>query len=80
MPKRLGLEVDQRVLDRGDRLLVDAARRLAGHAVQEGGDLLDRPRVHADQPLAQPADDAGQALGAVSLHELRPADQALVGA
>ncbi len=77
--ERLRLDVHQGVLDGGDRLLVDAVGGLAGQAVQEGGDLLDRPRVHADQPLAQPPDDAAQALGAEILHELRPADQAVVG-
>ncbi len=77
--ERLCLDVDEGVLDRGDRLLVDAVGGLPGQAVQEGGDLLDWPRIHADQPLAQSPDDAAQALGAEILHELRPADQAVVG-
>ena len=76
----LRLQVHQRVLDRGDRLLRDTADRLARHAVQIGGDLLHRPRIPANQLLAELADHAGEAGRAVPFHELRPADKALVGA
>ena len=46
---------------RGDRLLCDATHRLARDAVQIGGDLLHRPRVPADQLLAEFADHAAEA-------------------
>ncbi len=78
--ERLGLQVHQRVLDRGDRLLVDPAGRRAGHAVEERGVPLDRARVLPDQARRQAGDDLPQPLRAVGLHELRPADQAGIGA
>ena len=77
--ERLGLDVDQRVLDRGDRHRVDAAGGLPGRGVEIGRVALDRPRVLPDQPLAELADDAGQPLRAIALHVFRPADDALVG-
>ena len=33
--QRLGLDVDERIFDRGDRHLVDAARRLPGRRVEK---------------------------------------------
>src|SRR3984957_11820062 len=74
-----GFDVDQRVLDRGNGLLVDAVRGLTGQAVQESGDFLHGPRVHANQALAQSGDDSGEALGAEIFHEFGPADQAVRG-
>jgi hypothetical protein len=44
----LGLDVDQRVLDRRDRHRVDAAGGLPRGGVEIGGVALDRPRVLAD--------------------------------
>ena len=77
--QRSRLDVDQRVLDRRDRLLDQPARRLAGERVQHRRDALDRPRVHADQVLGEPADDRAQPLAAVALVVLGPADHAVVG-
>jgi hypothetical protein len=54
-------------------------RGLPGQPVQERGDLLHRPRVHADDPLAQLLDDGAEPLGAEILQEFRPADQTIVG-
>jgi hypothetical protein len=78
--ERLRLDVDKRILDRRDRHLVDAARRLPRRGVEQGRDRLDRTRVAADQePLGELLDHAGQALGAIAFHVFRPADDALVG-
>jgi hypothetical protein len=75
----LRLDVDESVFDGGDRLLVNAVGGLAGQAVQEGGNFLDRSRIYTNQPLTQSPDDATHAFGAEILHELRPADQTVVG-
>ena len=75
----LGLDIDQRILDRGDRHRVDAAGGLPRRGIEIGRVALDRPRVLADQALGHLADDAGQPLRAVPLHVFRPADDALVG-
>ena len=77
--QRLGLDVEQRVLDGGHRLLVHAARRLAGDGVLPRHDALDRPRVLADQVLRHAADHGGEAGAAVALVVFRPADQPVVG-
>jgi hypothetical protein len=77
--ERLGLDVDQRVLDRTDGLGVEPARRLAGRGVEKSAVALDRPRVLANEACAQFLDDRGEALRAIPLHEFRPADDALVG-
>ena len=77
--ERFGFDVDERVFDGGDRLLVHAAGGLKGHDVQEGDILLDRARIQADQPFSQPTDDGAQAFGAEILHEFRPPDDACVG-
>src|SRR3954452_2630422 len=71
----LCLYIDKRVLDRRDRHLVEAARRLPRHRVQQGRNRLDRTRVAAYQePVRELLDTAGQSLGAVPLHIFRPAD------
>src|SRR5579862_3782009 len=75
----LRLDVDERVLDRRDRHLVDAARRLPRRGVERRRDALDRPRVLANEVLGQFADDRREALRAIALHVFRPADEALVG-
>ncbi len=79
-PQRLRLQIDQRVLDRPDRLLVHPARRGARHAMEERGMALHRPWVHSDEASREAADHLAQTLRAVGLHELRPAGQTLVGA
>ena len=71
--------VEQRVLDRGDRLLVDAAARLARDDVQVLGDLFVASWVAADQHRRKAADHVRQADGAETFVELRPADDAVVG-
>src|SRR6516225_2764853 len=78
--QRLGLDVDQSVLDRADCLLIDTARRLPGGCVEKRGDPLDRPRVLPNQkPVGELVDDAGQPLRAIALHVFRPADDPVVG-
>ena len=77
--QRLGLDVQQRVLDGGHRLLVQAARRLARDGLLPRHDALDRPRILADQALRHAADHGGEAGAAVALVVFRPADQAVVG-
>ena len=77
--ERLGLDVEQRILDRGHRLLVDAARRLAGDGVLHRHDALDRPRVLADQAGRHAADHGGEAGAAVAFVVFRPADDPVVG-
>ena len=75
----LRLDIDQRVLDRGDRHRVDAAGGLPRRRVEIGRVALDRARVLADQALGHFPDDPGQPLRAIPLHVFRPADDALVG-
>ena len=77
--QRLRLDVEQRVLDRRHRLLVDAARRLARHGIIGRGDPFDRPRIHADQALRQAADHGGKTRAAVAFVVFGPADDAIVG-
>ena len=71
-------DIEQRVLDRGDGLLVQSAARLAGQDVQVLRHLLEHARVAADQDRGQAADDIGQSDGAKAFVELRPADDAFV--
>src|SRR5208283_3311818 len=47
--QRLGLDVDERVLDRRDRHLIDPAGGLPGRSVEMGAVTLDRARVLPDQ-------------------------------
>src|SRR6185503_3655393 len=61
------------------RLLVDAARRLAGDGVLHRHDALDRPRILADQAGRHAADHGGDAGAAVAFVVLGPADDAVVG-
>jgi hypothetical protein len=77
--QRLGLDVEQGVLDRRHRLLVHTARRLAGDGVLRGHDAFDRPRVLADQALRHAPDHGGEARAAVAFVIFRPADQAVIG-
>src|SRR5262245_16445999 len=65
--KRLCLYVDERVLDRRDRLLDQAARRLTRFCVEVCRDAFDRSRVLADQGLGKLQYDASEPLRAVAL-------------
>ena len=76
---RLAGDIQQRVLDRRDRLLVQPAARLPRQHVQMLRDLLEAPRVAPDQHRRQPVDHVRQAGTAKTLVELRPADDAVVG-
>ncbi len=71
--------VQQRVLDRRDRLLVDAAARLPGDDVQVLGDLFVAAWIAADQHGGEAADHVGEADRAEALVEFGPADDAVVG-
>ena len=71
--------VEQCVLDRRDRLLIDAAARLAGEHVQVLRDLFVAERVAADQHRREAADHIRQADRAEALVELGPANDAIVG-
>ena len=77
--ERLALDVQQRVLDRGDGARIDPARRLHLAHPQHRGDLLHRPRIQPDQRVGQAADHAGQAAAAIGLGVFRPADQPVIG-
>ena len=77
--ERLRLDVDERVLEGGDRLLVHAAGRLARHRAERRGDALVGARILADQRLAERADDGAEPLAAVALVVFRPADDAVIG-
>src|SRR5688572_7116074 len=72
--KRLCLYVDERVLDRRDRLLGEATRRLARFCVEVCSDAFDRSRVLADQGLGKFQYDTGEPLRAVALVVFGPAD------
>src|SRR5207302_11442933 len=78
-PERLGLEVEQRVLDRADRLLRDAARRLATDGVEERDQCLVGARVASDELRREPVDDRGHARAPEGLVVLAPADEPVVG-
>ena len=75
----LRLHVQKGVLERRDRLLQHAARRLAGARVEMRDDLLDGARVDADQPLGEAADNRREAAAAVALVIFGIADDAGVG-
>ena len=73
------LHVEQRVLDGGDRLLDDAARRLPAHRVEGRDDRFARARVSADHEWHQPVDGRADAEAAERLVVLAPAHDAVVG-
>src|SRR5438128_2179091 len=73
------LDVEQRVLDGGDRLLDDAARRLPAHRVEGRDDRFARARVSADHEWHQPVDGRADAETAERLVGLAPAHDAVVG-
>jgi hypothetical protein len=78
-PKRLRLDVEERVLDRPDRLLDHAAARLAAERVEQRHHRLEGARVLADDRRCQMPDRGGDTLAAEGLVVLAPADQACVG-
>ena len=65
--QRLPLDIEQGVFNRRDRLLIDAARRLAGLGVKKLVYAFVRHGVHADYPVDQAPDHGGQAGAAVTL-------------
>src|SRR5689334_8440893 len=65
--KRLCLYVDERVLNRRDRLLDEATRCLARFRVEVSSDAFDRSRVLADQGLGKLQYDASEPLRTVAL-------------
>ncbi len=77
--ERLGLDVEQRVLDRAERLADDAAGAGPGDAAQILADVLVVHRRLADQAMGELFDDRGDARRAEILVELAPADDAVLG-
>src|SRR5581483_7813567 len=77
--ERLRLQIEQRILDPGERLLDHRARALPRVPVQLPPDPLHRARVAADDEWREVLDDAGQASRrAVRVGDLGPADGAVV--
>ena len=77
--ERLGLDVEQRVLDRADRLLHHPAAGLAADRVEQRRHRLVGARVLADHDRRQMLDRGGDALAAEGFVVLAPADQPVVG-
>src|SRR5690242_18673737 len=72
----LRLGVEQRVLDRADRLRHDATGGWPGPAVEIRIDPLMRARILADDAQRKALDRAGKAGGAKAFVELTPTDNA----
>src|SRR5712691_11175073 len=64
----LCLDVDERILDGADRLGIEPAGRLPRCGVEQRRDALHGPRVLTDETLAEPLDNAAEALRAITLH------------
>ena len=77
--QRPGLDVDQRVLDRRNGLLSDAALRGAATRIQPGRDRLIAAGVLSDQDRRQAADHGGHTVTARAFVVFAPADNARVG-
>jgi hypothetical protein len=77
--ERLALDVEQRVGERRDGVLVDATAGLDGPRAQERRDLVHRECVHAEEQITQRGDDASDAGSAGVLAVFRPADDPGVG-
>src|SRR5439155_9339615 len=77
-PERLRLDVPERQLDAGDRLVRHAAEVLAGDAQHVPVEAPDGPRVLADQDLLVVARAAGDAKRVATVAALAPADQPIV--
>jgi hypothetical protein len=77
--ERLGLEVEQGILDGADRLLDHAPAGLATDGVELGDDGLEGPGIATDHLGGQPVDHRGDAEPAERLVVLAPADQPIVG-
>src|SRR5262249_38138887 len=69
---------EQRILDRGHRLLVHPARRLARDGIERRHDALDGPRILPDQARRHTTDHGGETRTAVAFIVLRPADQPVI--
>ena len=78
--QRLRFDVQERVLDRADRLLDHAAARLTADRVEQRDHRLVGSRVHADDRGREVLDRGRHALAAERLVVLAPADQPLIGA
>ena len=76
--ERPRVDVEQRVLDGGDGLLNDAARRLPAHGVERGDDGFTRARIFPDDQRGQTVDGRADADAAERLVVLAPADDASV--
>ena len=72
--ERLALDVEQRVLDGGHGLAIDAAAGLHGLRPEMAVDQLDVARILADHHRRQRLDDPGEAVAAEALVVFRPAD------
>jgi hypothetical protein len=72
-------DVEQRVLDRGDRLLVQPAARLARRDMQPGQDRPALARVLPDQQRREGANDVGRPPRSEILVVFGPADDAAGG-
>ncbi len=77
--ERLPLDVEQRVLDRRDRLLVEAAARLPRRDMQARDDPLVGQRILADERGRQRGDDGGKSGAAEALIVFGPAGQTIIG-
>ena len=77
--ERLGLGVEERVLDGAERLGDHAAGAGPGGAVEVGIDALVLADRLADDARGQPMDHGADAGRAEALRELAPADDAAVG-
>ena len=75
----LAADVEKRVLDGGDGLLVQAAACLARRDVQLRHDRLGRKRVHAEDQRRQRLDDGREAAASEILVVLAPARDAAGG-
>src|SRR5690349_12948316 len=78
--ERFALHIEQRVDDRADGVLVDAAAGLDGASAEKRRDLLDAQGILADHELAQRFDDARHTRRAEMLTVLGPPDDTRVGA
>ena len=78
--ERLRLHIETGILDRGDRLVGEAAGRELGDAVKRGAELADRARVHAGDDRGVARQHRGDAAADAEIVDVfRPADQPFVG-
>jgi hypothetical protein len=77
--ERPGLQIDQGVLDRADRLLVEATGGHPTHGMEQRDVRLDRTWVFTDDRRGQLLDHAGDAEATEALVVFPPADEPLIG-